>query len=175
MNFHLFINTLFMLPAILLFDFNPPSDLSQWAVVDDVVMGGRSAGQFFVNAEGHGVFRGEVSLENNGGFSSVRHRFAPRPVGGAVQAVIRLKGDGKRYQFRVNAGVYDRHSYIAHFQTTGDWQTVRIQLKDMYPSFRGRTLDMPNFPGGSISEIAFLIANKKQESFRLEIDYIGLE
>ena len=33
----------------------------------------------------------------------------------------------------------------------------------MYPSFRGRKLDKPNFPKEYIEEIGFLIGNKKNE------------
>ena len=39
----------------------------------DVVMGGKSSGSFALSPEGHGVFKGAVSLENNGGFSSLRY------------------------------------------------------------------------------------------------------
>lgn len=158
-----------------LFNFNPESDLQDWLVVDDVVMGGRSDGRFFLSEEGHGVFTGEVSLENNGGFSSVRYRFAPKAVSGFTKAVIRLRGDGKRYQFRVKSNSSDQHSYIAYFQTTGDWQTLEIPLSEMYPTFRGRKLNMPDYPGERLSEVAFLIANKRAESFRLEIDCITLQ
>ncbi|WP_286938426.1 MULTISPECIES: hypothetical protein [unclassified Algoriphagus] len=41
-------------------------------------------------------------------------------------------------------------------------------------AFRGRDLNMENFPGDQVEEIAFLIGNKKAESFKLEIDYIKL-
>lgn len=157
-----------------IFNFDRESNLQDWLVVDDVVMGGRSDGRFYLSEEGHGVFTGKVSLENNGGFSSVRYRFAPRKAEGFTKAVIRLRGDGKRYQFRVKADGYDRHSYISYFQTTGEWQTVEIPLAEMYPTFRGRTLRMPNYPGERLSEVAFLIANKQAESFKLEIDFIEL-
>ena len=60
---------------MILFDFNIKSDISNWKVVDDVVMGGRSNGNFELNKNGYGVFSGNVSLENNGGFSSLRYRF----------------------------------------------------------------------------------------------------
>ena len=43
----------------------------------------------------------------------------------------------------------------------------------MYPSWRGMKLDMPNYPGESMEEIAFLIANYKAEQFRLEIKEIS--
>ncbi len=158
-----------------LFDFNHGSDLSNWTVVDDVVMGGRSEGSFALSEEGHVVFQGIVSLENNGGFSSVRYRFEQKNIEGFRTMVIRLKGDGKRFQFRVKSDKYDRHSYIYHFQTTGDWETVEIPLFDMKPRFRGMKLSTANYPAKFLGEVAFLIGNNKAESFRIEIDKITLE
>ena len=158
-----------------IFDFSKDSDLSDWNVVDDVVMGGRSNGNFSVNEEGNGIFKGTVSLENNGGFSSLRYRLNPKKLNDQSKFVIKLKGDGKRYQFRVKSDRFDRHSYIYYFQTTGKWQTVEIQLSEMHPSFRGMKLNMPNYPGEVMEELAFLISNKKAESFVLEIDSIGLQ
>ena len=158
-----------------LYDFSTNSDLSNWTVVNDVVMGGRSEADFFVNSDGHAVFQGKVSLENNGGFSSVRYRFAQKKTEDYDTMVIRLKGDGKRYQFRVKTASSDRHSYIYHFQTTGDWQIIEIPFTEMYPGFRGNKLDMPNYPGKEMEEIAFLIANNKAEAFNLELDKIFMK
>ena len=45
----------------------------------------------------------------------------------------------------------------------------------MFPAFRGNTLNIPNYPIKVLAEITFLIANKKAESFQLEIDSIVLE
>ena len=45
----------------------------------------------------------------------------------------------------------------------------------MYPSFRGYELNQPNYDGVQMEEIAFLISNKKEESFRLLIDAITLQ
>ena len=134
------------LPDMIIFNFDTDSNLSNWYVVDDGVMGGRSQGNFFLNDEGHGIFQGNVSLENNGGFSSVRYRFAPKAVEGYTTCVIRLKGDGKRYQFRLKSEVYDRHSYISYFETTGEWQSIEIPLAEMYPTFRGRRLRHVQLP-----------------------------
>lgn len=163
-----------MTAAMTIFDFAKDSDLSNWYVVDDVVMGGRSDGSFALNEEGNAVFSGKVSLENNGGFSSVRYVFGKTDVSQYTKAVIRLKGDGKRYQFRVKSSSRDRHSYIAYFQTSGTWESIEIPLAEMYASFRGMTLNMPDYPAEQMAEIAFLIGNKKAENFRLEIDKIEL-
>lgn len=160
---------------VVLFDFNSNSVLTNWMIVDDGVMGGRSEGNFELSAEGNAVFFGDVSLENNGGFSSVRYRFVKKDASPFSLVEIRVKGDGKRYQFRVKSDAYDRQSYITYFDTSGDWETITIKLKDLYPSWRGMRLNMENYPGESMEEIAFLIANKKAESFRLEIDRIVLK
>lgn len=158
-----------------LFDFEQNGDLSNWRVVDDVVMGGRSDGNLMINEEGNGVFYGKVSLENYGGFSSVRYRFEQIEVSKYKTCKIRLRGDSKKYQFRAKTNVYDRHSYIHYFQTSGEWEIIKIPLKEMYPTFRGMELNMPNYPTEQMAEIAFLIGNKKAEEFRLEVDWIGLE
>jgi NADH dehydrogenase [ubiquinone] 1 alpha subcomplex assembly factor 1 len=45
----------------------------------------------------------------------------------------------------------------------------------MEPGFRGMKPNIPDYPGKQMEEISFLIANKKAESFRLEIDKILLK
>ncbi|MBS2212020.1 CIA30 family protein [Carboxylicivirga mesophila] len=157
-----------------IYDFSKNDNSSGWQVINDGVMGGMSQGQLKVNSDGKGVFYGYVSLENNGGFSSVRYQFEQLDVRSYSTAVIRLKGDGKRYQFRVKSHREDKHAYIQYFNTTGDWQLIEVDLGRMYPTFRGRQLNMPNYPANKLEEVAFLIANKRAEAFQLEIDYIRL-
>ncbi len=159
----------------LIFDFNFNSNISSWKVVDDVVMGGRSNGKFKIDGDGNGVFSGDVSIENNGGFSSVQYQFEKINVTNGSKVIIRLKGDGKEYQFRIKNNRNNYYSYIINFKTNGDWENIIINLKDLYPSFRGQTMNIPNFSGNSIEEIVFLIGNKKNESFSLVLDKIDLE
>ncbi|WP_372769937.1 CIA30 family protein [Lutibacter sp.] len=158
-----------------IFDFNKSSDVQDWIVVDDVVMGGESSGTFKLNDDGFGVFEGSISLDNNGGFSSVRYRFQKTMIKECTTIIVKLRGDGKKYQFRIKSNSGDYYSYIAPFLTSGDWQEIEIPLKDMYPSFRGRRLDQPNFSKDYIEEITFLIGNKKKENFKLLIDKIVLK
>ncbi len=158
-----------------IYNFTAQSNPQDWIIIDDVVMGGRSNGNFTISDDGHGIFSGVVSLENNGGFSSVRHQFSKLNTTEDSKVVIRLKGDGKDYQFRIKDKKSAYYSYIITFKTNGEWQNVTIHVKDLYPSYRGRTLDLPNFAGGPMEEIVFLIGNKKNESFQLVIDKIELE
>ncbi|MDC8004148.1 CIA30 family protein [Aureisphaera galaxeae] len=161
--------------SMMLFDFKQDQALTNWRVVDDVVMGGRSDGKLYISKEGHGIFTGEVSLENNGGFSSARYRFETINTQELSKVALRVKGDGKSYQFRVKRSRSDYYSYIGYFKTSGSWETIEIPLATLYPAFRGRKLNMSNFPGDYIEEIAILIGNKKNENFRLEIDRITLK
>ena len=159
----------------LIFDFETTSDLSNWKVVEDRVMGGESNARFFLNDNGHAQFEGNVSLENNGGFASVRYDMNTLKLKDTKKVIIRLKGDGKNYQFRVKNKEQNEYSYISEFSTSGEWQHITIELKEMYPSFRGRKLDRPNFSHDQIEEITFLIGNKRNESFQLLIDKIELK
>lgn len=156
------------------FQFKPTSNLSNWTVIGDYVMGGVSNGKFYLSNHGTGVFKGQVSLENNGGFSMVKYSFGTKQVNDFTTVSIRLKGDGKRYQFRVKNNESDSHSYVAYFNTSGDWETIEIMFSNLSPTFRGRSLNMENYPGQQMEQIAFLIGNKKAESFQLEIDCIEL-
>jgi hypothetical protein len=161
--------------STIIYDFNKDSSPRDWRVIDDGVMGGQSQGRFAIDADGNGVFQGSISLENNGGFSSVRYQFDKIQVTKDNTISIRLKGDGKDYQFRVKDKNNAYYSYIITFKTTGEWQTINIKLSDLYPSFRGRKLDLPNFNSDSFEEIVFLIGNKKNESFKLVLDKIELK
>ena len=164
-----------LFPSKVIFNFNKSSDIKEWIIVDDVVMGGESSSTFSLNDEGHGVFKGSISLKNNGGFSTVRYKFPKIEVKTYTKVCIRLKGDAKDYQFRIKPDTSYEYSYIAPFKTTGEWQDIEIHLKDMYPSFRGRKLDKPNFNHDAIEEITFLIGNKKEEQFKLELGNIELK
>jgi NADH dehydrogenase [ubiquinone] 1 alpha subcomplex assembly factor 1 len=88
---------------------------------------------------------------------------------------LRVKGDGNNYQFRIKTSSRDYASYIYEFETTTDWLTITIPFNVMEPRFRGRRLNDPNFPGEQMEEIAFLIGNKKEQSFELLLDKIELE
>ena len=158
-----------------IFDFNKNSDIENWIIIDDVVMGGKSSGSFKLNSEGHGVFEGTISLENNGGFSSVRYKFEKLLIKESTKIILKIRGDGKKYQFRIKSNSGDYYSYIYPFSTTGEWEEIQIPLKDMYPSFRGRKLDQPNFSKNYIEEITYLFGNKSQEKFKLLIDKIELK
>lgn len=162
-------------PDKILFDFAEPAAMRGWQIEDDGVMGGVSKGTFTRDPAGHAVFSGEVSLDNNGGFSSVQRYFDPIDVSSCHSAIIRIKGDGKKYRFIVESEKDARHYYVANFETNGEWQEIEIPLRQMYAVRRGDRLDLPDYPGKTMAQIRFMIANRKAENFRLQIASVRLE
>jgi len=159
---------------ITIFDFKQEGSEKGWYIVNDGVMGGLSQGQFSTQNE-VGVFKGLVSTDNNGGFTMVQNRFDTLLTNKYTAFVLKLKGDGKNYQFRVKSDKYDRHSYVYQFSTNGEWQEIVIPFSSLVPRFRGRSMDLPNFDGSQIEELAFLIGNKRDEAFELQIRKIQAE
>ena len=165
----------FSLNAQNIFDFDSDVNLKNWYIVNDDVMGGVSSSTLSIDNAGHAIFSGEISLENNGGFASIRHNFKKISVSKNNSINIILKGDKKIYQIRIKENNYDYHSYVYNFTTSGKWEVISINLNDMYPSFRGRRLNDQNFNGNHINQISILIANKVEENFSLLIDKLYLK
>ena len=158
-----------------IYDFSESTSLRNWRVVDDGVMGGVSQGSLRINYEGHGVFSGFVSLDNFGGFSSIRYNTSAIDVSDYEYMSIIAFGDNKEYKLRIKSDYYDRHVYSMTFFAKNEWQEILIPLNKMEPQFRGRSLRMPRFKGGSIVEVGILIGNKVEENFTLFIDSISLK
>ena len=161
--------------AAIIYNFKKEKSVANWNIVDDGVMGGLSRGSISLTNEGNAIYQGYVTTENNGGFSSVRYSFNKKNVTQYSHIMLKVKGDGKTYQFRIKENSYQRYSYINYFDTSGTWETIRLPLKDFYPSYRGYKLNRPNFNGKHIEEVTFLIGNKVKEKFALEIESISLE
>lgn len=164
-----------MSEVLTLFNFSKKSRLDQWKIVNDEVMGGVSTGLLQLNTNGNGLFSGHVSLDYNGGFTIVQYNLDLIDVKKYSSFVIRLKGDGKKYQFRCKSSPTQRHSYNFSFVTRKSWEIITIPFKKMSPYFRGNTLMMPNYLGDHLAQIAIFIGNNKEEDFSLAIDYITVK
>lgn len=146
-----------------------------WMNVDDVVMGGVSDSAMQLTPDGTAVFVGNLSLENSGGFASVRTVLEQRNYAEFAGFRLRLKGDGKRYSFRARKDDrFDGVVYKFDFETApGEWMEIDLPFAGFVPSFRGRTLaDVPPLDSGNIAQIGFLISNRQEGEFRLEVERI---
>jgi NADH dehydrogenase [ubiquinone] 1 alpha subcomplex assembly factor 1 len=95
-----------------LFDFQTAESTADWSAIDDAVMGGVSASRLRHDPAGHAVFEGVVSLDNNGGFASVRSRPGELGAPEVVSYVLDVRGDGKRYKLNLRTDdAFDGVSY----------------------------------------------------------------
>ncbi|MDG1072109.1 MAG: CIA30 family protein [Akkermansiaceae bacterium] len=152
------------------------SDSLSWRVVDDGVMGGLSKGNFGVNGGGILTFRGTLSLENNGGFSSIRTEKVKMDLSGADGLLVRVKGDGRTYQMRFGTDARYRGmeiSFMAEFKTNkGEWAEVKIPFDRFKGSFRGMKLKDEVFDPSKVSRVGLLLADKNPGAFELNVDWI---
>jgi monofunctional biosynthetic peptidoglycan transglycosylase len=163
---------------IVLLDFDDAADVRMWTPVNDVVMGGVSRSEFTQAEPGIARFSGIVSLENNGGFASVRT--APRAwqTADAGAFVLRVCGDGKRYKFTVRTDDrFDGIQYQSRLEPqAGAWREVRLPLASFMATFRGRTIPgaPPLAPAGART-LGLMISDRQPGAFSLLIDWIAAE
>ncbi len=151
-------------------DLTQVNEAKQWRATNDNVMGGISQGGMAHNGK-HSVFRGDLSLENNGGFSSIN-----RPVDALPASVSRVKvmvaGDGRRYQLRLTSWVDGyRVTYKREFDTVAGEIVVReFALEEFLAVFRGRLIvGAPELKAEDIRLVGFLIADKRAGEFELGV------
>jgi monofunctional biosynthetic peptidoglycan transglycosylase len=163
-------------PDHMLVGFGDPRAANAWQIVNDGVMGGRSRSTFTIRPDSTAIFEGVLSLANYGGFASVRTAPADHSLEGFAGVMLRVRGDGRIYQFRLRTDDrFEGVAFQASFQTrTDEWTTHRIPLADFVPTFRGRILaDLPPLDPAAVRRIGFLLGDKQAGPFRLQIDWVG--
>jgi hypothetical protein len=160
----------------LLLDFDDPADVEAFSPIDDAVMGGVSSSRMVQAAPGIAAFEGRVSLENNGGFASVRSRPRDWGMGGASTLVLRLRSDGKTY--RINLRTPNAPSAF-RFEApldlpAGEWREVEVPVAALRAKAFGRPVPLVGPPDPArVRQLGFMISDRQVGSFRLEIDWIG--
>lgn len=150
---------------------------NRWRIVNDGVMGGLSSSKAIVNNDNKIIFSGNVSLENNGGFASLRSPVKDYDFSEFTGLELKLKTDGKLYSISMKETSYfTGYFYTKSFETKKDeWIVVQIpfdQLKLYY--FGQETKSNKKIPLDNIKEISLLIGDKQEGDFKAEIDYIML-
>jgi len=167
-----------LIVATTLLDFDDAADLALWRPVDDVVMGGVSRSTFERAGAGVARFSGNVSLENFGGFASVRTPPRDWDAAGAQAFLLRVRGDGKTYKFTVRTSDgFDGIQYQSRFTTTaGEWTDVRLPVREFVATFRGRKVPFAaSLDPAKARAIGFMISDKQAGPFELLVDRIAIE
>ncbi len=165
-------------PMHTLRDFSPSSAAPAWSAQNDGVMGGISEGKATIDS-GKLSFTGTLSLENNGGFAQIYSPSKRSDFSEYKGVRLRVKGDGRTYQFRLATDARHRGSRIAYFSEfateDGVWVERSLPFNTFTPSHHGRMLSGPPLDLTSIRELAFLLGDGRAGAFALEVDWIGLE
>ena len=158
-----------------IFAFDRQSDTRQWPAINDRVMGGISQGQSEITSHGTLRFSGNVSLENNGGFASIRSLPIERDLSAYDGILMRIRGDGKRYALNLRTDVQFRAgSYRVKFDTEASkWLEVFLPFADFRATSFGVELpDAPPLDLQKIRSFGLLISDKQAGPFELEVDWI---
>ncbi len=152
-------------------DFSAENE-SRWSAVNDNVMGGVSRGGWTLSGQGTGVFSGRLSLRNNGGFSSVRMRVEGASLDDCAGIEMRVRGDGRTYALLAGSDGASG-SWQRAFVASEEWQIVRIPFAEMALSIRGwRPARYPPIAGRRVQTLGFIISDKDERPFRMEIDWM---
>ena len=160
-----------------LLDFVGPDAAQKWQAVNDGVMGGVSEGRFKITADKTMEFSGRLSLENNGGFASVRTKLTNFDIRGGDTLVVRVKGDGREYVLNIyTKSRRIAFSYRASLPTTRDeWTEVSVPLDEFIPtSFGNRVQGMGPVEPDQINSLGFMLSDKKPGPFKLEVEWMKI-
>jgi uncharacterized surface protein with fasciclin (FAS1) repeats len=151
------------------------TDSGSWPSVNDDVMGGISKGRTRLTDRGTVLFAGALSLENNGGFSTVRSDATDLDLAGWDGLVLRVRGDGRTYNVSALPDGRRRavHSWEMPFDTEADeWIEVRVPFDQLVHRAMGWRIPDGALDPASIRSLAFGISDKDTSPFALELDWI---
>jgi hypothetical protein len=141
-------------------------------------MGGKSSGQLGLTEQSI-IFTGEISLANNGGFSSIRNPFANYDLSPFRKLKIRYRSVGQSFAMSLNN---HRRFFMPKYKhplpyTNGEWTEKTIRLN----AFNKVRLGEPMQGHPSTEELSRIIRlgiisdDKKAGKFELEVDHITFE
>ncbi len=147
-------------------DFTKPNMPQDCWIVNDGVMGGVS--QSSVRHDAHGMFfEGLLSLENNGGFASMRS--SVRFPAGTQLIELLAKGDSKRYKVVLRTELAPRALYVAEFTAEPTWKTYQFNLSQFKSTFRGQDIQAPTLSFSDVIEFGILISDKQAGRFAIQL------
>lgn len=161
-----------------LFDFTGADSTKDWQTVNDGVMGGVSEGKFQITDKKTMEFFGTLSLENNGGFASVRSKAKKLAFEKGDTVVARVRGDGREYMVNLYLNKpLIAFSYRATVKTKKDeWIEVKFPLDKFEATSFGRVVkDAGAVKPEEINALGFMLSDKKAGPFKMEVEWIKVE
>lgn len=157
-------------------DFGTNGNNTDWYTLNDGVMGGLSDG-ILKKTTNSVVFLGTVSLENNGGFASIRSAYDRYKMSKFNQVEIRYRSKG--YDFAMTLELY-RQFYRPYFKynlpdTQNKWVVRQISLDEFKAFSLGRYLgyELKEENKNNIIRMGFISNEKRAGPYMIEIDYLN--
>ncbi len=166
-------------PATL--DFGIDKGGEEWYALNDTVMGGLSDGELRLTDDSI-IFSGKVSLENNGGFASIRSPWKAIDISQYENLEIRCRGYGQSFTVTFEN---DQRWFMPYYKKViplkagkeKKWQTIKLPLRE-FDEYRIGSLTGELLTDELLQYIirmGIMTADKGTEPFQLEIDYIKFE
>ena len=156
-------------------DFGKALDGQDWMIVNDDVMGGLS-NSTMTFTENSLIFKGELSFKNNGGFASIRSSNQHFDLSKYKTVRIKFRSNGRDFAFRLATSDMDfRTNYKQYFSSaTTDWEIVELKMSNFKEYNRGQVSEVhvSKEKLESIIRLGIMISDKKEGSFKIEIDNI---
>lgn len=161
---------------IVLADFPDADSVAGWSIQNDTVMGGVSNSRTEW-VDDQLIFAGDLSLDNNGGFCSMRSPVSAdfgALAAGATALTLTATGDDQVYLVQVRT---DRDLFVQRVTIAGDTEdTYVLPFADFTATDFMLDAITPLEPldPGSILQIAVYILDKQEGPFRLAIRSFGV-
>jgi NADH dehydrogenase [ubiquinone] 1 alpha subcomplex assembly factor 1 len=158
-----------------LFAFIEADAVKEWQAVNDGVMGGVSEGKFKITPHMTMEFFGTLSLENNGGFASVRTKAKKLDLKKGDILIAKVRGDGREYSMNLYLNKSQvAFSYRSAVPTKKDeWIEVTLPLDKFEATSFGRVVkDAGPVEPSEINALGFMLGDKKAGAFQLEVELI---
>ena len=157
-------------------DFGNNSEGKNWVVVNDGVMGGRSESMAQI-LDNSILFKGNISLRNNGGFASLRNQGYKLDISQYKSVTIKFKTNtGRKFSFRLSNSDWFYKPFFKHEfgSNSNDWVTVSMNINDF------KEYNLSGETGNKLNEnhlnkdfrMGIILYDKQEGSFEIEIDYI---
>ena len=159
-------------------DFGETTGGQDWMIVNDTVMGGLSNSEMTLTQNSL-VFKGELSLKNNGGFASIRSSNQKFDLSKYKIARIKFRSNDREFALRfASSDLFYKPNYKHSFgPSNAEWKTVELELSNFKEYRKGQIIDtdVTKDELENVIRVGVIISDKKEGPFEIEIDYIEFE
>lgn len=156
-------------------DFRTDGKAQDWEVVTDQVMGGLSSSEVGYTPDSL-LFRGQLSLENNGGFASVRSPLRNYDCSTYTGIRLRYRSVGKAFYVKISTSPsrHDPNYKCLAPYTDGSWALAELNFSDFtqYTGTRETGHGLSSVVATHILRFGVIVLEKTEGPFEIELDYI---